>query len=586
MEEGKIIEKENIELKSQKPGDHQIEVAKHSAYISIPEPNASEYSTGRSGSPSISSDSQASEELAKLVLSTPKPEVQKQNIEKFCAVFIPPCPDFFQDPADFAKYKEGKLNPVTLDFRRTDLKYIQSTLAEAEEKREKLHRQYSQFREKQKSGHNEASLNSPEKDIEKTTSDTTPDEIQLGFVQKLASDEAVTKKLLELAAIRDDLNNSLFTRYKAATNIMEVGCQMLNILVKRLMKKYQVKQKAKNWIEVVLEMISLAIKSNETKDPAGFKTNTVYFVMTTEYAINGHRRINESKKILETKYNAQKPIPSKVEKYMCKKLHRKLIQQFGEFKIVFALSCCTYQIYKHEPIVKDGMKVPKYIAMVPQYTNDDGTIKQIGTNVRKLASTNRITVLTSTTREEKKITKCFIAQVDENPSYLSEPNVDTYFPPQKEVYKTSSMADLKLKGSEERKKELKFDFGCFGEPSKEVAFATCLDVLGDEIPTDVNLGVFLASGFPFGKIKDFEFPFIVNDSEYWRVKSKYPGLFFYSDSANSHMSWLYWKKYDNTGRYLYSIESEEIITSISKQKFLYTGPYKFPEKNTTYIQVV
>ena len=72
---------------------------------------------------------------------------------------------------------------------------------------------------------------------------------------------------------------------------------------------------------------------------------------------------------------------------------------------------------------------------------------------------------------------------------------------------------------------MKFDFGCFGEPSKEVAFATFLDTFEDEIPTDVNLGVFLASGLPFDEIKDFEFPFIVNDSEYWRIESKFPGLF-------------------------------------------------------------
>lgn len=179
-------------------------------------------------------------------------------------------------------------------------------------------------------------------------------------------------------------------------------------------------------------------------------------------------------------YSAKYPQPKAVENELTSMIHKKLQTDYAHLRVICAFSVASY--------------------LDMQFTFDNS-------GVDKMASANRMTVVTSTDKPYMRVTKFAQSSTD---GWKDDWNSGLIF---KDVNPVVQPAD-DPKGMA-RLTEIKLDLNCFGEEGKSIAFGTCLDAICDREHGDVNLVVMLGCGCPTGVMVDQKHPFILNDTYGW-----------------------------------------------------------------------
>lgn len=212
----------------------------------------------------------------------------------------------------------------------------------------------------------------------------------------------------------------------------------------------------------------------KTGTGSGYEDDILHIVLIPEFAFNGY--IEQ----FEFVYSAGYPQPEVVENKLTDMIHKKLQTDYAHLRVICAFSIASY--------------------LDMHFTFDDS-------GVDKMASANRMTVVTSTDKPYMRVTKFAQSSTD---GWKDDLNSGLIF---KDVNTVVRPADDP--NGLARLTEIKLDLNCFGELGKSIAFGTCLDAICDRAHGDVNLVVMLGCGCPTGNMVDQKHPFILNDTFGW-----------------------------------------------------------------------
>lgn len=227
------------------------------------------------------------------------------------------------------------------------------------------------------------------------------------------------------------------------------------------------------WVDDAFSSMGLPATSGTN---SGYLGDLLHIVLIPEFAFNG-TFINQV-----VTYGAEYPLPEAVENKLTAIIHAKLQTEYPHLRVICAFSIATY--------------------LDMHFTFDDS-------GVDKIASANRMTVLTSTSKPFMRVTKFSPSGTD---GWKNDPASGLVFMDTNKLVRTAGDA-----GGLARLTEIKLDLNCFGEQGKSIAFGTCLDAISDRAHGDVNLVVMLGCGCPTGLLADQQHPFLLNDTFGWRA---------------------------------------------------------------------
>lgn len=228
------------------------------------------------------------------------------------------------------------------------------------------------------------------------------------------------------------------------------------------------------WVDAAFSSLGLPARSSTGP---GYHDDLLHIVLIPEFAFNG--RIENGTII----YGAEYPLPEAVEGKLTEIIHAKLQAEYPHLRVICAFS------------------IASYLDML--FTFDSS-------GVDKIASANRMTVLTSTSKPFMRVTKFSPSNTDgwknDVASGLVFMDTNTIVRPADDATGLARLTEIKL------------DLNCFGEQGKSLAFGTCLDAISDNKHGEVNLVVILGCGCPIGQIADQQHPFILNDIFSWKLE--------------------------------------------------------------------
>lgn len=274
------------------------------------------------------------------------------------------------------------------------------------------------------------------------------------------------------------------------------------------------RRNATEWVEESFALLrKLVERDNRAQAGSSSKdTKAIYFVISSEFALNGHRDPNDERAVY---YDAASPLPITFEDYICDEISKRLHgdEFFRGLRVVFAFSLATYE------------------AIVVPALGGDGFPDRVSHEQARYCTVvghNKINVLcTGASPALRQVSKFAPAPGPDawhetlilDSGHPGEGIVRPIFSPKFlwNIFLPPEPLSSSVVQTPPRAEEILVTLPWTDSQDKPiiVAFGICFDVFNDKKHGKCNLAIYVGKTLPLDNVQDTIHPFLACDLESW-----------------------------------------------------------------------